>query len=180
MLDLVLAKIILEHQSQQGNSTGRVHFRVLLLLSTLVALPDIPRQQTLLVLPSNFIVRRAPETGSNMARTYADVNQQMPRSYWDYDSMNIAWGVVENYEVVRKIGRGKYAEVFEGIHVVNCQKCVIKILKPVKKKKVKRQIKLVISESTRFFTQVPLYTVCVIFSIAERTENQASVLLSAL
>jgi len=28
----------------------------------------------------------------------------MPRSYWDYDSVNIQWGVLENYEVVRKIG----------------------------------------------------------------------------
>ncbi len=40
-----------------------------------------------------------------MARVYADVNQHMPRAYWDYDSVNIAWGVLENYEVVRKIGR---------------------------------------------------------------------------
>lgn len=40
----------------------------------------------------------------NMARVYADVNQNMPRAYWDYDSVNISWGVLENYEVVRKIG----------------------------------------------------------------------------
>jgi len=39
-----------------------------------------------------------------MARVYADVNQHMPRAYWDYDSVNISWGVLENYEVVRKIG----------------------------------------------------------------------------
>jgi casein kinase II subunit alpha len=77
-----------------------------------------------------------------MARIYADVNQQMPRSYWDYDSMNITWGMLENYEVVRKIGRGKYSEVFEGINVVNCQKCVIKALKPVRKNNVKREIKI--------------------------------------
>ena len=43
-----------------------------------------------------------------MARVYADVNQQMPRSYWDYDSVNIAWGVLDNYEVVRKIGMPKH------------------------------------------------------------------------
>lgn len=131
-----------------------------------------------------------------MARVYADVNQQMPRAYWDYDSVNITWGVLENYEVVRKIGakspanntppnppppfplfppysqaavpttiarilwskcycldaniqsianstgRGKYSEVFEGINVINYQKCVIKVLKPVKKKKIKREIKI--------------------------------------
>lgn len=40
------------------------------------------------------------------------------------------------------IGRGKYSEVFEGINVVNYQKCVIKVLKPVKKKKIKREIKI--------------------------------------
>ncbi|KAL9629483.1 MAG: hypothetical protein Q9204_005244 [Flavoplaca sp. TL-2023a] len=57
-------------------------------------------------------------------------------------SVNITWGVLENYEVVRKIGRGKYSEVFEGINVVNYQKCVIKVLKPVKKKKIKREIKI--------------------------------------
>lgn len=43
-----------------------------------------------------------------MARVYADVNQQMPRAYWDYDSVNISWGVLENYEVVRKIGESRY------------------------------------------------------------------------
>lgn len=81
-------------------------------------------------------------SGASIARVYADVNANMPRSYWDYDSVNISWGVLENYEVVRKIGRGKYSEVFEGINVVNYQKCVIKVLKPVKKKKIKREIKI--------------------------------------
>ena len=97
-------------------------------------------------LPENcFVVRMALNNSSgatSLARVYADVNANMPRSYWDYDSVNISWGVLENYEVVRKIGRGKYSEVFEGINVVNYQKCVIKVLKPVKKKKIKREIKI--------------------------------------
>lgn len=42
----------------------------------------------------------------------------------------------DDYEVVRKVGRGKYSEVFEGINVKTNQTCIIKILKPVKKKKV--------------------------------------------
>lgn len=42
----------------------------------------------------------------------------------------------DDYEVVRKVGRGKYSEVFEGVNIVNNERCVIKILKPVKKKKV--------------------------------------------
>ena len=48
----------------------------------------------------------------------------------------------DDYEVVKKIGRGKYSEVFEGICVSNNEKCVIKILKPVKKKKIRREIKI--------------------------------------
>lgn len=43
----------------------------------------------------------------------------------------------DDYEVVRKVGRGKYSEVFEGVHCTDNEKCVIKILKPVKKKKVR-------------------------------------------
>ena len=50
------------------------------------------------------VSRLRPHPPRSMARVYADVNANMPRSYWDYDSVNIAWGVLENYEVVRKIG----------------------------------------------------------------------------
>lgn len=48
----------------------------------------------------------------------------------------------DDYEIVKKIGRGKYSEVFAGVNVVENKKCVIKILKPVKKKKIKREIKI--------------------------------------
>lgn len=48
----------------------------------------------------------------------------------------------DNYEILRKVGRGKYSEVFEGINVLNDDKCIIKVLKPVKKKKIKREIKI--------------------------------------
>ncbi len=49
---------------------------------------------------------------------------------------------LDEYEIVRKIGRGKYSEVFEGVIATNQGKCVIKILKPVKKKKIKREIRI--------------------------------------
>lgn len=48
----------------------------------------------------------------------------------------------DSYEILRKVGRGKYSEVFEGVNVLNDDKCVIKVLKPVKKKKIKREIKI--------------------------------------
>eukprot|EP01138_Halocafeteria_seosinensis_P003214 gb/GECG01003288.1/.p1 GENE.gb/GECG01003288.1/~~gb/GECG01003288.1/.p1 ORF type:complete len:441 (+),score=37.92 gb/GECG01003288.1/:1-1323(+) len=81
-------------------------------------------------------------TKMSVARVYADVNEKRPPSYWDYENVTVTWGDQEDYEVIRKIGRGKYSEVFEGINVYNRQRCVIKILKPVKKKKIKREIKI--------------------------------------
>uniref|UniRef100_A0A0K0D136 non-specific serine/threonine protein kinase n=1 Tax=Angiostrongylus cantonensis TaxID=6313 RepID=A0A0K0D136_ANGCA len=57
------------------------------------------------------------------ARVYADVNPSRPREYWDYESHVIEWGNIDDYQLVRKLGRGKYSE-------------------PVKKKKIKREIKI--------------------------------------
>uniref|UniRef100_A0ACD5TVT2 Uncharacterized protein n=1 Tax=Avena sativa TaxID=4498 RepID=A0ACD5TVT2_AVESA len=76
------------------------------------------------------------------ARVYADVNVHRPKEYWDYEALSVQWGEQDDYEVVRKVGRGKYSEVFEGVNVTNDERCVIKILKPVKKKKIKREIKI--------------------------------------
>ncbi|KAG8373857.1 hypothetical protein BUALT_Bualt11G0068800 [Buddleja alternifolia] len=76
------------------------------------------------------------------ARVYSDVNVVRPREYWDYENLTVQWGDQDDYEVVRKVGRGKYSEVFEGINVNSNERCIIKILKPVKKKKIKREIKI--------------------------------------
>ncbi|KAL3840466.1 hypothetical protein ACJIZ3_025057 [Penstemon smallii] len=76
------------------------------------------------------------------ARVYADINVHRPREYWDYESFTLQWGDQDDYEVVRKVGKGKYSEVFEGTNVTNNERCIIKILKPVKKKKIKREIKI--------------------------------------
>eukprot|EP00898_Chlorokybus_atmophyticus_P005693 jgi/Chlat1/6124/Chrsp409S05666 len=76
------------------------------------------------------------------ARVYADVNTKRPKEYWDYESLQVQWGDQEDYEVVRKVGRGKYSEVFEGVNARSHEGCIIKILKPVKKKKIKREIKI--------------------------------------
>jgi len=43
---------------------------------------------------------------------------------------------------VRKVGRGKYSEVFLGVNMTDESPVVVKILKPVKKKKIKREIKI--------------------------------------
>ena len=82
--------------------------------------------------------------GADSSRTRVDsaAPRRRPRDYWDYEALTVNWGEQEDYEVIRKIGRGKYSEVFEGINVANNCKCVVKILKPVKKKKIKREIKI--------------------------------------
>jgi casein kinase II subunit alpha len=46
----------------------------------------------------------------------------------------------DGYEVLRKVGKGKYSEVFEGLRTGSEERCVIKILKPVRKKKVQPHI----------------------------------------
>uniref|UniRef100_A0A1I8IPB7 non-specific serine/threonine protein kinase n=1 Tax=Macrostomum lignano TaxID=282301 RepID=A0A1I8IPB7_9PLAT len=76
------------------------------------------------------------------SRVYADANQVRERQYWDYEVLVIEWGNQDDYQIVRKLGRGKYSEVFEGINVAANEKIVIKVLKPVKKKKIKREIKI--------------------------------------
>lgn len=35
----------------------------------------------------------------------------------------------DDYQIARKLGRGKYSEVFEAVNITNNEKCVIKILK---------------------------------------------------
>ncbi|KAI0630480.1 kinase-like protein [Trametes polyzona] len=77
-----------------------------------------------------------------MARVYADVNARLGPAWYDYESMTVDWNVPDRYEIVRRIGGGRYSEVFEGIDSSNEESCVIKVLKPVAKKKIKREIKI--------------------------------------
>jgi len=79
----------------------------------------------------------------NRPKVYVDVNESKPSEYSNYETFVILWSnCVDDYEIIRKIGRGKYSEVFEGINAKNDEKCVIKILKPVKKRKIQREIKI--------------------------------------
>ncbi|ODV79544.1 alpha subunit of casein kinase II [Suhomyces tanzawaensis NRRL Y-17324] len=79
---------------------------------------------------------------SSVARVYTDVLSTKPQVYWDYDDINIKWNSQENYEIIKKLGRGKYSEVFLGIDLAKKDKVVIKVLKPVKRKKIKREISI--------------------------------------
>ena len=56
-----------------------------------------------------------------------------------YDSP-IDFGKLENYEIVEQIGRGKYSIVFRGVNMQSGKPVVLKVLKPAKKNKYKREI----------------------------------------
>ena len=43
---------------------------------------------------------------ASRARVYADVNSHRPRDYWDYESHVVEWGNQDDYQLVRKLGRG--------------------------------------------------------------------------
>ena len=76
----------------------------------------------------------------SVARQYANANSEQSKDYWDYDQLELQWNVPDSYEIIQKVGRGKYSEVFLGIS--NNVHCIIKVLKPIKKKKIKREIKI--------------------------------------
>ncbi|KAF9033273.1 kinase-like protein [Hymenopellis radicata] len=77
-----------------------------------------------------------------MSRVYANVNASLGKGWYDYDNSKIEWSQPDRYEVVRRLGGGKYSEVFEGVDTLNNDQCVIKVLKPVAKTKVKREVKV--------------------------------------
>ena len=80
----------------------------------------------------------------SVSRVYADANESRGREWWDYDNLALQWGTQDHFEILQKVGRGKYSEVFEGVNISTStyDKCIIKVLKPVKKKKIKREIKI--------------------------------------
>lgn len=81
-------------------------------------------------------------TIASRPRLYADVVTSKPKSYSDHSDLDITWGRQDDYEIIKKLGKGKYSEAFEGINILNGQKVVIKILKPVHPHKIQREIKI--------------------------------------
>ncbi|GMM32602.1 casein kinase 2 catalytic subunit [Martiniozyma asiatica (nom. inval.)] len=79
---------------------------------------------------------------TTISRVYADVNSEKLQEYWDYENVTIQWGHLSNYEISEKVGRGKYSEVFSGWRLNDGTRIIIKALKPIKRKKIKREIKI--------------------------------------
>lgn len=72
---------------------------------------------------------------------YWHVCRQYPSSYYNYEKYAITFTRdTSNYELLQKVGRGKYSEVFRGRHTKNGCICVLKILKPVAYRKIQREV----------------------------------------
>jgi len=52
---------------------------------------------------------------------------------------------LDNYWIQKKLGRGKYSEVYEATNANNDEKCVVKVLKPIKKRKIKKEVKVLLN-----------------------------------
>ncbi|KAH3688820.1 hypothetical protein WICPIJ_000204 [Wickerhamomyces pijperi] len=77
-----------------------------------------------------------------ISRVYSQFNTTQPSSYYDYENLSLQFTSPKQYEILSKLGRGKYSEVFQGINIQDHTNIVIKVLKPVKRKKIKREIKI--------------------------------------
>lgn len=97
--------------------------------------------------------------GTNMVRTLT-TGQPSWKSWTALaEDLQVPWGSPDQYQIVQKVGRGKFsqvswgmitvrptsnwaAQVYEGIDIDSGEKCLIKILSYVKEKKIKREIKI--------------------------------------
>jgi casein kinase II subunit alpha len=59
--------------------------------------------------------------------------------------LNLEYGTVDNYWLHKKLGRGKYSEVYEASNANNGERCVVKVLKPIKKRKIKKEVKVLLN-----------------------------------
>ncbi len=77
-------------------------------------------------------------------------------SYGDYANSTVVFNWQDDYEIISKIGRGRYSEVFEALNLLSNERVVVKMLKPVKKEKVRREIMCLQAMSDCRYA-IPLY-----------------------
>jgi len=76
-------------------------------------------------------------TINNLPKYYANVCLDKGLSYYDYKNYELTFGYLiyitfrnqDDYEIVRRLGSGRYSGAYEGINVLNNNRVTIKILK---------------------------------------------------
>ncbi|KAL3283754.1 hypothetical protein HHI36_017924 [Cryptolaemus montrouzieri] len=82
------------------------------------------------------------EPMKTVARIYANVFEGKPPSFYEYDNFTPKLEDINDYTIIRRLGQGKYSIVFEGLNETKNENVIIKILKPVRRKKIKREVKI--------------------------------------
>ncbi|KAJ8924982.1 hypothetical protein NQ315_001147 [Exocentrus adspersus] len=97
-------------------------------------------------IPANIPITYLRDSKTNqvksVSRVYAEVLSNKPSTYYEYDTYAPQLDDINKYSLIRKLGHGKYSIVFEALHDEKNERVVIKMLKPVRKRKVKREIKI--------------------------------------
>lgn len=90
--------------------------------------------------PGNRLDERHDSLGSYQ-HPFAQVCKLHPPAYSNYEQYELTFhNNVDHYELLQKVGRGKYSEVFRGRHKPSGALCVLKVLKPVMYRRVQREI----------------------------------------
>lgn len=74
------------------------------------------------------------------SKVFATVCTSQPSSYYSYEDFEITVGNIDDYKISDRLGRGRYSEVFRGIISATRAPVAIKVLKPVREKKIQREI----------------------------------------
>ncbi len=79
-----------------------------------------------------------------------------PESYYNYASCDLGGFIsTDCFELKEKIGKGKYSDVYEGIDIRDNEEIVVKLLKPVRKIKIVREIRILqILKDHPYITQI--------------------------
>lgn len=75
-----------------------------------------------------------------VSSVYANVNTEKGQDWYRFDSLSIDFGDINSYEIGPYIGTGKYSDVFIGYR--DTEQVALKIMKPVRPEKYKREIKI--------------------------------------
>jgi casein kinase II subunit alpha len=128
--------------------------------------------------PARTAFVRPSTKNASESRVYADANTEANHAMWDYENFEPMWSPMDEYSVTGKVGRGKYSEVFAGVHEASQDAVVIKVLKPVKKLKIQREIKVLerirggagVTQLRDAVRDPVSKTVCLVLDYAEGTD----------